>query len=155
MAVRTTIIGLLFSPYFTIFVQLALAAATGKRCLQCFVNFAVLYTQNWVLTVFAKNATPNPFARTSGEGVTSLNPSSPWPPPRITESGSSNGDCDHVGLLSNIISKKMIGDILHIVVLVFSADILTLNVKIWWPGLVKRNYGQLVHNITVTMPSDR
>jgi len=56
-----------------------------------------------------------------------------------------HGDCDHVSL-SSIISlyrKRFIGDILHIVILVFSADILTLNVKIWCPGLVKRNYGQL------------
>jgi len=66
-----------------------------------------LFTQNWVSTVFAKNATPNPFARASGKGVISLNCSSPWPPPRITERGSANGDCDHVGLFSNISSKKV------------------------------------------------
>jgi len=87
--------------------QFALAVATGKSCLQCFVNFAVLFTQNWVSAFFARNATPNPFVRASGEGVTSLNPSSPWPPPCITERGSTNGDCDHVGLLSNIISKNI------------------------------------------------
>jgi len=33
--------------FFTIFVQnIALAAATGKNCLQCVINFAVLFTQN-------------------------------------------------------------------------------------------------------------
>jgi len=35
------------------------------------------------------------------------------------------------------------GTVQKLVVLVFSADILTLNVKIWCPGLVMRNYSQL------------
>jgi len=33
--------------------------------------------------------------------------------------------------------KRFIGDILHIVILDFSSDILTLSVKIWCPGLVQ------------------
>jgi len=41
------------------------------------------------------------------------------------------------------VRKRFIGDILHIVILNFSDNILTLSVKIWCPGLVKRNYGQL------------
>jgi len=31
----------------------------------------------------------------------------PMAPPRITECRSANGDCDHVGLLSNITLKKV------------------------------------------------
>jgi len=39
------------------------------------------------------------------------------------------------------VRKTFIGDILHIVILDFSDNILTSSVKIWCPGLVKRNYG--------------
>jgi len=35
------------------------------------------------------------------------------------------------------VRKKFIGDILHIVIIDFSADILTLSVKLWCPGLVQ------------------
>jgi len=51
----------------TMFVQhIALAAATGKSCLQCFVNFAELFTQKSSLyAVFTSKCVefppPNPF----------------------------------------------------------------------------------------------
>jgi len=34
--------------------------------------------------------------------------------------------------------KRFIGDILPVVILDFSTDILTLSVQIWWPGLVQK-----------------
>jgi len=74
-----------------------------------------------------------------GESVPSLN-TSPWPPLRITE------DLQLVIAIKYFqikVRKRFIGDILHIVILDFSDDILTLSVKIWCPDLVKRNYGQL------------
>jgi len=84
--------------------HIALAVVTGKSCLLCFANFAVLFTQNWVSTQFSQKCVglppPNPFR----ENVPSLNPS-PWPPPRITEPGSATGDCDHA--FSNKSTKKV------------------------------------------------
>jgi len=71
-------------------------------------------------------------SRAFGEGA--------WPPPRITE------DPPLVIVIMYFrikVRKRFIGDILHIVILDFSDNILTLSVKIWCPGLVKRNYGQL------------
>jgi len=69
---------------------------------------------------------------------------SPWPS-RITEPGSATGDCDHHGRVYYMVimyfqikvRKRFMGDILHIVILDFSADILTLSVKVWSPGLVQ------------------
>jgi len=78
---------------------------------------------------------PNPFARKS-----SL--------PRITE------DPPLVIVIMYFrikVRKRFIGDILHIVILDFSDNILTLSVKIWCPGLVKRNYGQLAFAILCNM----
>jgi len=74
--------------------------------------------------------------RTFGEGV----PSS-WPPSRITE------DPPLVIMIMYFqikVRKKFIGEILRNVILDFSDNILTLSVKIWYLGLVQRNYGQLV-----------
>jgi len=132
----------------TVFVQhIAHNAATGKSCLQCFINVAVLFTQNWVSTQFSQNKSvglspqnPSLVNRPFGEGVPSLN-NSPWPPPCITE------DPPLVIVIMYFqikVRKRFIGDILHIVILDFGDNILTLSVKIWCPGLVKRNYGQLV-----------
>jgi len=49
------------------------------------------------------------------------------------------------------VRKRFIGDILHIAILDFSDNILTLSVKIWCPGLVKRNYGQLAYFSAIYM----
>jgi len=49
------------------------------------------------------------------------------------------------------VRKRFIGDILHIVILDLSENILTLSVKIWCPGLVMRNYGQLGYYISYQM----
>jgi len=35
------------------------------------------------------------------------------------------------------VRKRFIGDILHIVILDFSANMLTLSIKIWCPGLIQ------------------
>jgi len=76
--------------------------------------------------------TPSLVSRAFGEGA--------WPPPCITE------DPPLVIVIMYFrikVQKKLIGDILHFVILDFSDTILTLSVNIWCPGLVKRNYGQL------------
>jgi len=147
--VRTTIIGLLY--FFTIFVQhIALAAATGKRCQQCFVNFAVLFTQNWVSTQLSQKyvwgshpQTPSLVSHAFRESVPSLNP--PYRPLLVSQ----NLDPRLVIVLIRFqikVREMFIGDILHIVILDFSADIglywlrvEKCSVLVWF----KRNYGQL------------
>jgi len=67
--------------FFTIFVQhIALAAATGKSCLQCFANFTMLFTQNWISTQFLQTNAWGSLYSAFGEGVHFLNPSL-WPLP--------------------------------------------------------------------------
>jgi len=67
---------------------------------------------------------------------------SPMAPSPYHRTRSATGDCDHV--FSDKSLKRFVGDNLYIVILDFSADILTLSVKIWCPSLVQENYGQLV-----------
>jgi len=73
--------------------------------------------------------TPSLVSHAFGEGA--------WPPPRITE------DPPLVIVIMYFrikVRKKLIGDILHIVILDFSDNMLTLSVKIWCPGLVKSQW---------------
>jgi len=123
IAVRTTIIGLRF---FTADVQHnAFAAATGKSCLQCFVDFAVLFTQNWVSTQISQKLcgalTPKPlWVAPSGRVYP------PWTPPHGPLPVSQKIRHWWLKMYFQIkVRKRFIGDILHIAILDFSDNILT------------------------------
>jgi len=91
--------------------HIVLAAATGKIVYNVLLILLCYSLKIESLRRFCKKCVGllpwNSFARTFREGVTSLNTSSTWTPPRITEPGCATGDCDHVGLFSNRSLKKV------------------------------------------------
>jgi len=144
IAVSTTIIGLLyFSPYLSNILHLQRQQAKVVPNVVFIMVYCSLKIES--LRSFRKQKCvglppPKPFADAFGKGVPSLNhPHGPLPV-------SQSVDLPLVIVIMYFQIKgwkRFIGDILHIVILDFSADILTLSVKIWCPGLVQENYGQI------------
>jgi len=67
----------------------------------------------------------------------------PWPL-SVSQKITATGDCDHV--FTNKSSKKVYWWHFAHCHSRFQRQYIDLSVKIWCPGLVKRNYGQLGHN---------
>jgi len=140
IAVRTSIIGLLnISPHSCSILQLHLQRWQAKvvsNVLLILLCCSLKIESTQFSQKMCGAPTPKPL-----QGRCTLSEPFCMDHPRITEPGSATDDCDHV--FSNKSSKRFIGDILHIVILQFRTDILTLSVKICVPVWSKRNYCQL------------